>query len=41
MREMESGDLVCLFVDTRIVVIGIAASYGYESPKPPNSSGLA
>jgi hypothetical protein len=34
MREVTPGDLVFSFVDTRIVAIGIAASYCYESPKP-------
>jgi len=29
------GDLIFSFVATRIVAIGIAASYCYESPKPP------
>jgi putative restriction endonuclease len=34
MREVAPGDLVFSFVDTRIVAIGIAESYCYESPKP-------
>jgi len=34
MREVAPGDLIFSFVDTRIVAIGIAASYCYESPKP-------
>jgi hypothetical protein len=34
MREVTPGDLVFSFVDTRIVAIGIAVSYCYESPKP-------
>jgi hypothetical protein len=34
MREVVPGDFVFSFVDTRIVAIGIAASYCYESPKP-------
>lgn len=34
MREVAPGDLVFSFVDTRIVAIGTAASYCYESPKP-------
>src|ERR1700740_1894051 len=34
MREVTPGDLVFSFVDTRIVAIGIAASYCNESPKP-------
>jgi putative restriction endonuclease len=35
MREVAPGDLVFSFVDTRILAIGIVASYCYESPKPP------
>jgi len=34
MREVAPGDLVFSFVDTRIVAIGTAQSYCYESPKP-------
>ena len=34
MREVTPGDLVFSFVDTRIVAIGIAASYCCEGPKP-------
>lgn len=34
MREVAPGDIVFSFVGTRIVAIGIAASYCYESPKP-------
>src|ERR1700732_4869414 len=34
MREVAPGDLIFSFVDTRIVALGIAASYCYESPKP-------
>ncbi len=34
MREVSPGDLVFSFVDTRIVAIGIARSYCWESPKP-------
>jgi putative restriction endonuclease len=34
MREVTPGDLVFSFVDTRIVALGIVASYCYESPKP-------
>lgn len=34
MREVAPGDLVFSFVDTRIVGIGIAESYCWESPKP-------
>lgn len=34
MREVAPGDLVLSFVDTRLVAIGIAKSYCWESPKP-------
>ncbi|TWB42601.1 HNH endonuclease [Nitrospirillum pindoramense] len=34
MREVAPGDLVFSFMDTRIVAIGIAESYCWESPKP-------
>jgi putative restriction endonuclease len=34
MREVAPGDLIFSFVDTRIVAIGVARSYCYESPKP-------
>jgi len=34
MREVSPGDVVFSFVDTRIVAIGIATSYCWESPKP-------
>jgi putative restriction endonuclease len=34
MREVAQGDLIFSFVDTRIVAIGVAQSYCYESPKP-------
>ncbi len=34
MREVAPGDLIFSFVDTRIVAIGFAGSYCYESPKP-------
>lgn len=34
MREVAPGDLVLSFYDTRIVAIGIAQSYCWESPKP-------
>jgi hypothetical protein len=34
MREVSPGDLVFSFVDTRILAIGIAQSYCFESPKP-------
>jgi putative restriction endonuclease len=34
MREVSPGDLIFSFADTRIVAIGVAQSYCYESPKP-------
>ena len=34
MREVAPGDLVFSFVDTRILAVGIAQSYCWESPKP-------
>lgn len=34
MREVSPGDIVFSFVDTRIMAIGIAESYCWESPKP-------
>jgi putative restriction endonuclease len=34
MREIAPGDLVLSFFDTRLVAIGIAQSYCWESPKP-------
>lgn len=34
MREVSPGDLVFSYRDTRVVAIGIANSYCYESPKP-------
>src|SRR5437667_5538751 len=34
MRMVAPGDLVFSFRDTIIAAIGIAKSYGYESPKP-------
>lgn len=34
MREVAPGDLVFSFMNTRIVAIGIARSYCWESPKP-------
>ncbi|RUO97688.1 HNH endonuclease signature motif containing protein [Hyphomicrobium sp.] len=34
MREVAPGDLVLSFVDTRLVAIGVARSYCWESPKP-------
>ena len=35
MREVAPGDLIFSFMDTRILAIGIAQSYCWESPKPP------
>ena len=40
MRELTPGDLVFSFVDTRIVALGIVASYCYESPKPAEFGGV-
>ena len=34
MREVAPGDLILSFVDTRLVALGIAQSYCWESPKP-------
>ncbi|HZP75561.1 MAG TPA: HNH endonuclease [Pseudolabrys sp.] len=34
MREVSPGDLVFSFMDTRILALGIARSYCWESPKP-------
>jgi HNH endonuclease len=34
MREVSPGDLIFSFVDTRIIAIGSARSYCWESPKP-------
>ena len=34
MREVAPGDLIFSFVDTRIIALGIAQSYCWESPKP-------
>jgi hypothetical protein len=34
MREVAPGDLIFSFTDTRILAIGIAQSYCWESPKP-------
>lgn len=34
MREVAPGDVILSFFDTRIMAIGIARSYCYESPKP-------
>jgi putative restriction endonuclease len=35
MREVAPGDLIFSFVDTSILAVGIAQSYCWESPKPP------
>ena len=35
MREVAPGDLIFSFVDTLIKAIGVARSYCYECPKPP------
>src|SRR4051794_7365960 len=34
MREVAPGDLVLSFMDTRIMAVGFARSYCWESPKP-------
>jgi len=34
MREVAPGDLIFSFMDTRILAVGIAHSYCWESPKP-------
>jgi putative restriction endonuclease len=34
MREVAPGDLIFSFVDTRILAVGFAQSYCWESPKP-------
>lgn len=34
MREVAPGDLIFSFIDTRILALGIAQSYCWESPKP-------
>jgi len=34
MREVAPGDLIFSFIDTRIIAVGIAQSYCWESPKP-------
>ena len=34
MREVAPGDLIFSFSDTRILAVGIAQSYCWESPKP-------
>jgi hypothetical protein len=40
MREVAPGDLIFSFVDTRIVVIGTAASFCEESPRPTEFGGV-
>jgi hypothetical protein len=35
MRELAPGDVIFSFCDTRIAALGIARSFCYESPKPP------
>jgi hypothetical protein len=35
MREVAPGDLIFSFVDTRIAAVGVAESYCFENPKPP------
>jgi hypothetical protein len=42
MREVAPGDVIFSFVDTRIVALGMARSFCYESPKPTEfgSAGL-
>ncbi|HSQ01514.1 MAG TPA: HNH endonuclease [Candidatus Dormibacteraeota bacterium] len=39
MREVAPGDMIFSFCDTLIRAIGIAASYAYEAPKPPEFGG--
>ena len=34
MREVAPGDLIFSFMDTRILAVGFAQSYCWESPKP-------
>lgn len=34
MREVAPGDLIVSFMDTRILAMGVAQSYCWESPKP-------
>ena len=34
MREVAPGDLIFSFMNTRILAIGVAQSYCWESPKP-------
>ena len=40
MREVAPGDLIFSFADTKIIALGIAISYCYESPKPPEFGGV-
>ncbi|MFN7942460.1 MAG: HNH endonuclease [Thermoanaerobaculia bacterium] len=40
MREVSPDDLVFSFADTRIRAFGIAASFAYEAPKPPEFGGV-
>src|SRR5690606_10615708 len=35
MREVAPGDQIFSYVDTRIHAVGVAQSYCWESPKPP------
>jgi hypothetical protein len=39
MREVAPGDIIFSFVDTRIMAVGVAESYCYESPKPAEFGG--
>jgi putative restriction endonuclease len=39
MREVAPGDIIFSFVDTRILAVGVAESYCYESPKPEEFGG--
>ena len=39
MREVAPGDIIFSFVDTRVIALGIAKSYCYESPKPEEFGG--
>jgi hypothetical protein len=34
MREVAPGDLIFSFAETRILVVGVAQSYCWKSPKP-------
>ena len=40
MREVAPGDLILSFVDTRIVAIGTATTFCYESPRPAEFGGV-